>query len=44
MSDNNIRGASQIGDAEFLTAYNNKQLDNAGVLAELRTEIGRAHV
>jgi hypothetical protein len=38
MSDNNIRGASQIGDAEFLTAYNNKQLDNAGVLAELRTD------
>ena len=38
MSDNNIRGASQIGDAEFLTAYNNKQLDNAGVLTELRTD------
>ena len=38
MSDNNIRGASQIGDVEFLTAYNNKQLDNAGLLAELRTD------
>ena len=32
-----IRGASKINDQEFLEAYNNEQLDNAGVIAALST-------
>ena len=38
MSSSSIRGANQINDAEFLTAYNNETLNNAAVLAELRTD------
>ena len=33
-----IRGASKINDQEFLEAYNNEQLDNAGVIAALSTD------
>ena len=35
---NEIRGASKINDQEFLEAYNNEQLDNAGVIAALSTD------
>jgi hypothetical protein len=38
MGKTTIRGASQIGDAEFLKAFNNESLSNEAVLEELRTD------